>query len=455
MDTTAYLLIITVLSIILLLVLVIYIRIHAFVSLLLVSAAVGLAAGMPFRDLLRSIQDGMGGILGYIAIIVGLGAILGKLLEVSGGAETMAGYIVKTFGTKRSPWALVFVGFIISIPVFIDVGFIILVPIVYTLAKKSGLSVLHFAIPLLAGMAVTHSFIPPTPGPVAVSEILGAPLGLVIIFGTIAGIPTAILAGPIFGKYIGRKIIAGPPEYLETTVQKDLSGSRKDFFMVLFVIMLPLVLILGASVFDVLVKKDVIPQENYMAKLFQFLGHPFSALAIATLVAVYFLGIRKGFKGKQIMKFSDRALAPAGLIILVTGAGGVFKQILIESGAGEALAEILLSNRTAPVFLAYLLAVIIRVTQGSATVAMITSAGMMAPIMQEMAISDESRAIIVIAIASGATMLSHVNDSGFWLVSKYLGLSEKQTLQSWTVMESIISVAGFTASLLLYFFFSS
>ena len=450
MDTTIYLLIITLLSIILLLVLIIYFRIHAFVSLLLVSAAVGLAAGMPFKDLLKSIQDGMGGILGYIAIIVGLGAILGKLLEISGGAEAMAGYIVRRFGTRRAPWALVFIGFIVCIPVFIDVGFIILVPIVYTLARKSGLSVLHYAIPLLAGMAVTHSFIPPTPGPVAVSEILGAPLGWVIIIGTIAGIPTAIVAGPFFGRYISRRIIVGPPEFVESAPHKDLSENRKDFFMALFVIMLPLLLILASTVFDVLAKNKYISEENYMVNLFRFLGHPFSALAIATLVAAYFLGIRKGFKGRQIMKFSDKALAPAGLIILVTGAGGVFKQILIESGAGEALAGILLSYRIAPIVLAYLLAVIIRVTQGSATVAMITSAGMIGPVIQEMQISDAHRAIIVIAIASGATMLSHVNDSGFWLVCKYLGMTEKQTLQSWTVMETIISVTGFAAACLLY-----
>ncbi len=450
MDTTIYLLVITLLSIILLLVLIIYFRIHAFVSLLLVSAAVGLAAGMPFQDLLKSIQDGMGGILGYIAIIVGLGAILGKLLEISGGAETMAGYIVKSFGTKNAPWALVFAGFIISIPVFIDVGFIILVPIVYTLAKKSGLSVLHYAIPLLAGMAVTHSFIPPTPGPVAVSEIIGAPLGWVIIFGTIAGVPTAILAGPVFGKYIGRKINVGPPEYIESAARKDLSGSRKDFYMALFVIILPLLLILTSSVFDVLVKKEHISEENYTVKLLRFLGHPFSALAIATLIAAYFLGIRKGFKGKQIIKFSDRALAPAGLIILVTGAGGVFKEILIESGAGEAFAKMLLSYHIAPIVLAYILAAIIRITQGSATVAMITSAGLISPVIQGMPISDAHRAIIVIAIASGATILSHVNDSGFWLVSKYLGMTEKQTLQSWTVMETIVSVTGFAAAFLLY-----
>lgn len=451
MDNTVYLLIITVCSILLLLVLVMRWKVHAFIALLLASTFVGLAAGMPFMELIRSLQEGMGNILGFIAIVVGLGAILGKLLEVSGGAETLAHHIIKAFGEKKSNWALMLTGFIVSIPVFLDVGLIILVPIVYALAKKSGKSLLQFAIPLLAGMAVTHSFIPPTPGPVAVAEILNAPLGWMIFLGVIVGLPASIVAGPVFGKYIAQKIIVGPPDFVEYNKDKVLT-SKKDFFLILFIIVLPLFLILIATSFGMLVGMGKMSEDNYWVNLFQFLGHPFAALTIATLVAAYFLGIRKGYGAKELLEFSDKALAPAGLIILITGAGGMFKEILVESGAGEALAQIFITYNIAPIIMAYVIAVIIRVIQGSATVAMVTAAGMISPVMIGMDISDPMKALIGLAIAAGATILSHVNDSGFWLVKKYLGLTEKQTLQSWTVMETIISVTGFGIVLLLSLF---
>lgn len=425
---------------------------HAFLALLIASAFVGLAAGMPFMELINSIQEGMGDILGFIAIVVGLGAILGKMLEVSGGAETLAHYIIKGFGDKKSTWALMLTGFIVSIPVFFEVGFIILIPIAYALSNKSGLSLLHFTIPLVAGMAVTHAFIPPTPGPMAVAEILGAPLGWVIIFGVITGLPCAIIGGPVFGKYISKKIFLKPPEYMQIEENTKI-GTKKDFYTILVVIILPLFLILIATTFDMLVSRGMLSEENYWVNLFQFLGHPFSALTIATLVAAWFLGFKKGFNAKQLLEFSDKALAPAGLIILITGAGGVFKQILVQSGAGEALAQAFITYNFTPIVMAYIIACIIRVIQGSATVAMIAAAGMMAPIMTEMDLSDPMKALTGLAIAAGATILSHVNDSGFWLVKKYLGMTEKETLQSWTMMETIISITGFILILMISFFF--
>lgn len=452
MDQSVYLLLITIVSIVLLLALVIRFKIHAFISLLLVSAFVGVGAGMSYEEVLSSIQEGMGGILGFIAIIVGLGSIIGKLLEVSGGAGALARTIVGTFGTERTSWGLTLTGFIISIPVFLDVGFIILVPIVYALARKAGKSTLYYAIPLLAGLAVTHAFIPPTPGPTAVAEIMEVSLGWVIIFGFIAGIPAAVLAGPIFGKYIGSRIDLAPPDFSETGRDKAVPPEEKlDFFIILLVILLPLFLIVNATLFDLFRDHNIVSSDAAWIDLIQFIGHPFSALTIATLIAAWFLGYQKGFSGKEVLKFSDKALAPAGLIILVTGAGGVFKEILVDSGVGEALAQTMLAYNVAPVLLAYLLAVIIRITQGSATVAMITSAGMVAPMVGEFGLSSPERALLVIAIAAGSTILSHVNDSGFWLVNKYLGMTEKQTLQSWTVMETIISLTGFAVVVLLYY----
>lgn len=443
MDNTIYLLIITSLSILLLLVLVMRLKVHAFISLLLASAFVGLAAGMPFMELIASLQKGMGDILGFIAIVVGMGAILGKLLEVSGGAQTLAHHLMGAFGEKRSTWALMLTGFIVSIPVFLDVGFIILVPIIYALANRSGLSLLHFAIPLLAGMAVGHSFIPPTPGPVAVAQILDVPMGWMIGLGIIVGFPTAVVAGPVFGKYIAKKIVVGVPDFVEFEENK-IMGTKKDFFTILFIILLPIFLILLATTSDMLVRGGTLSEEEFWVNLFRFLGHPFIALTIATLVASYFLGFRKGYNAKQLLEFSDKALAPAGLIILITGAGGMFKEILVQSGAGEAMAQIFITYNVAPIIMAYLLAVIIRVVQGSATVAMVTSAGMMSPIIMQMDFSDPMKTLIGLSIAAGASILSHVNDSGFWLVKKYLGLTEKQTLQSWTMMETVVSIVGFT-----------
>jgi Gnt-I system low-affinity gluconate transporter len=452
LSSPLFLLLITLVAIVLLLLLVMRLKIHAFISLLIVSAFVGLGAGMGFEEVLTSIEEGMGGILGFIAVIVGLGSIIGKLLEVSGGAEALARNIIRIFGEERSSWGLTLTGFIISIPVFLDVGFIILVPIVYALARKAKRSTLFYAIPLLAGLAVTHAFIPPTPGPTAVAEIMDVSLGWVIIFGFAAGIPAAILAGPMFGKYIGSKIDVAPPDFSETPeTTEDVTEQKWDFFIILLVILLPLVLIVNATIFDMLQSGQVVAEESFWANIVQFIGHPFIALIIATLVAAYFLGYRKGFTGAEVLKFSDKALAPAGLIILVTGAGGVFKQILIDSGVGEALAQTILAYNVAPIVLAYLLAVIIRVTQGSATVAMITSAGMVAPIVSDFGLTSPEKALIVIAIAAGSTILSHVNDSGFWLVNKYLGLTEKETLRSWTVMETIISVTGFAMAILLYY----
>ncbi len=432
-----------------LLVMVLVLRIHAFIALLLVSIYVGLITGMPLETIYESVQNGMGGILGFVAIIVGVGSIFGQILESSGGAQQMAQRIVKTFGIEKSEWALTIIGFIIAIPIFLDVGFIILVPLIYSLSRSTGKSTLFFAIPLLAGLAVTHSFIPPTPGPVAVADILKAPLGMVILFGFIIGIPCAVVAGPIFGRHIAKKIHLHPPKLeigQESAIEKQFS-----LFSIIFSILLPLILIVAKTLFEFLVENGSL-ESNGVINAIVFLGHPFSALIIATFYAVIFLGLRGGFNKSQILEMANKALGPAGIIILVTGAGGVFKEILVDSGVGKSLAELMAEMPLSPLVLAYLLAVVIRVTQGSATVAMITAAGMIAPILELAGTSGAYNALTVIAIASGATILSHVNDSGFWLIGKYLGMTEKQTLRSWTVMETIISITGFVLTIVLSLF---
>lgn len=433
-----------------LLFLVLKLKLHAFVALLLVSILVGIASGMPLLGVIESIERGMASTLGYIATVVGLGAIFGQILEASGGAEAVARNLIGTFGKDKAPYALTIAGFIIAIPVFLDVGFVILVPVIYSLAKDAKKSVLYYGIPLCAGLAVTHAFIPPTPGPIAVADLIEANLGWVILLGTIVGIPTAIVAGPIFGKYIGNKIDAPVPDYLDVKESRDQS-TLPPFILIAAIIGLPLLLILASTLTSMLVKQEVI-SESFLTTVVEFLGHPFTALLIATLISLHFLGTARGFTKQQLMDFSGKALGPAGLIILVTGAGGVFKQVLIDSGIGESLANSITGSSLPPLLLAYVIAVVVRVTQGSATVAMITAAGIMAPVLPYFEVSDPGKALIVLAIAAGATILSHVNDSGFWLIGKYFGLTEKQTLQSWTVMETIISVVGFLICLLLSFF---
>ncbi|GMQ55879.1 gluconate transporter [Vallitalea sediminicola] len=453
MTNTTMLILITIAAIVLLLVLVLKFKIQAFIALLITSMFVGIATGMPLGDVISSIQNGMGSTLGFVATVVGLGAIFGQILESSGGAEALAQTMIKKFGKEKANWALVITGFFVAIPVFFDVGFIILVPIVYALAKDTKKSVLFYGIPLLAGLAVTHTFIPPTPGPVAVAEIVGADLGWVILFGFIIGIPTAIIAGPIFGKYIGKKINIAPPEFVNEADNKSRVNDNNlpSFGLIVSIIGVPLVLILLNTLTDVLVKKQVIT-EGFLVELLKFLGHPFVALTIATLLALYLLGVKRGFSKNELLNLSSKALAPAGLIILVTGAGGVFKQMLIDSGVGNMMAESIAKSSLPPIVLAYILAVVVRITQGSATVSMITAAGIMAPVLTVFNLGAPDRALIVLSIASGATILSHVNDSGFWLVGKYFGMNEAQTLKSWTMMETIISVCGFVGAVVISLF---
>lgn len=447
-----YILFIVSSAVALLLLMVLKLKISAFIALLITSIYVGIVAGMPLENITRSIQDGMAGTLGFVATVVGLGAIFGQMLESSGGAESLAHYLIKKFGKEKAPWAMMFTGFLVAIPVFFDVGFIILVPIVYALARDTKRSLLYYAIPLLAGLAVTHSFVPPTPGPVAVADIINAQLGWVILMGIILGIPTAIIAGPIFGKYISKKIFIESPFDTDADVKEFNAEDYPSFRMIFIIISIPLILILINTFTELFVSKGYV-NESIITEVLKFLGHPFSALIIATLVAIYFLCIRRGIDKQRILDLSTHALGPAGIIILITGAGGVLKEVLIDSGIGTIMAESMAGSPLPPILLAWVLAAVVRITQGSATVAMITAAGIIAPIITEFNLNDPQRALIVIAIASGATLLSHVNDSGFWLVSKYLGMNEKQTLQSWTVMESIIAVCGLIFTLIASLFF--
>jgi len=434
-----------VIGIAILLFLILKLRIHAFVALLIGSIVVGLIAGLDANQIISTIQKGMGGTLGFVATVVGLGAIFGGILEASGGAKAIADFMVSKFGLKKAPAAMVVSGFLIAIPVFFDVAFIILVPMMYALQRRTGKSLLLYAIPLLAGLAITHAFIPPTPGPIAVADIIDVDLGWVILMGFIAGIPTALIAGLWFGRHISKIIFVAAPEEIEDGTTPNLPPIGQT----LMIIGLPIILILlntmvTAGTFGI--------TSTTILQLISLVGHPFSALIIANLLAWYFFGLKKGFTKDQLLKISTKSLAPAGTIILLTGAGGVFKQVLTDTGAGELLANSL-SNAGIPVLaFAFISAAIVRIVQGSSTVAMITAAGLVSPLLANAELNPMQLACMVIAIASGASIFSHVNDSGFWLVGQYLGITEKQTFRSWTVMTTILAFVGMLTVSLVYVF---
>ncbi|MFN6943797.1 MAG: GntP family permease [Cytophagaceae bacterium] len=431
-----------------LLILILWLKIQAFLSLLIASIVVGLLAGMPPETILMSIKKGMGDTLGFVATVVGLGAIFGAILENSGGISSLAAYVINKTGNKFISYVLMGVSLLIAIPVFFDVAFIILVPVIYAFQKKTGKSLLLYGIPLLAGLAVAHSFIPPTPGPVAVADILNVNLGTVMLAGILTAIPCAILSGPVFAKFIAEKIFVTAPNQPDPEEKSTPPSPGAIAAIILF----PIVLILLNSLINSTLMRDFAISSGIKSWM-GMLGHPFSALILANLLAWYFLGIKRGYTKNQLLTISTNSLTPAGIIILITGAGGVFKQILTETGAGIMLAESMTDMGIPIIVFAFLVSAIMRIIQGSATIAMITSASMTAALLETANLIDFQKALLVISIASGATILSHVNDSGFWLVSKYFNISVGQTLQSWTIMTTIIAFVGLASVLFLNSFF--
>ena len=423
-----------------LLVLVLKAKTPPFFALILIALLAGLALGLSPTDVIASIQNGMGGVLGFIAVVVGLGAMLGAILEHSGGIQALADRLGKG-SVKSVPWKMSLLGTIVAIPVFFDVALVILIPLVLRLAKALRRTALYVAGPLLAGLAAAHAFIPPTPGPIAVAALLDADLGLVILAGLLAAIPAVAIGGPIFAR---SQFSQALPETVSTeptdqTGEEDSSG----LVAALLALALPIVLVASGTILNLSLGEAAVPP------LVRFVSHPFVALLIS--LGLYYVYANRALKlsADDLNTASMKALEPAGAVVLVTGAGGAFKQVLIDSDAGARIAEMAASMNISVLIFAFLIAVLVRVVQGSATVAMITAAGFTAPLLQVAGISDFDRALTVVAIAGGATVLSHVNDSGFWLVSRYLNLSVSETLRSWTVISTLVGTTGFLVALLL------
>ena len=432
-------------GLILLLVLIIRFRWQAMIAILVGAITIGLAAGMPFEQIVASVNDGMGNTLKGIALLVGLGSMFGAILEISGGAQTLAVTMVNRFGDRKAAWALGLTGLVIAMPVFFDAGLIILIPLAFSLAKRTSRSSLYYAIPLLAGLAVGHAFIPPTPGPVLVATMLGVDLGWVIIVGLVCGFFAMIVAGPVWGAYCGKKYFIPVPEHVAS--QPDIDTSKlPSFATVVLIILIPLVLIILKSV------AGVVDAMEPMREVINFLGEPFVALTIATLVAMFLLGYRNGYSSKELERVMTKSLEPVGLILLVTACGGVLRYILQYSGLGEIIGGAVASASLPMVVVAFVVAALVRISVGSATVAMTMAAGIIAAMPEIASLSPLHLACITASVAGGATVCSHFNDSGFWLVKTLVGMDEKTTLRTWTVMETLVGVTGFIVALVISIF---
>ena len=429
----------------LLLLLIIKFKIHAMLSILIGAVTIGLVAGMPFSEIVTAVDDGIGNTLKGIELLVGLGSMFGAILEASGGAQTLAVTMVKKFGDKKAAWALGITGLVIAMPVFFDAGLIILIPLAFSLAKRTKRSSLFYVVPLLAGLAVGHAFIPPTPGPVLVATMLNVDLGWVILVGIFCGTCAMIVAGPIWGSICGRKYDVPVPEHVAN--QEDFDESKlPSFGTVVGIILIPLVLIVCKSL------AGVIPALSGIEPILTFLGQPFMALLLATLVAMFLLGKKHGYTLPELEKIMTKSLEPTGLILLVTACGGVLRYMLQYSGLGDVIGNAVASANLPLVLVAFLVAALVRICVGSATVAMTMAAGIIAAMPGIAELSPMYLACVTAAVAGGSTVCSHFNDSGFWLVKSLVGLDEKTTLKTWTIMETLVGGVGFLVAFVISFF---
>ena len=418
-------------------------RVHPFIALTLAAGFLGLTSGMPVDKVMKSFQDGFGGVLGFVGIVLGLGTMLGKMMAESGGADRIARTLIDAFGRERVHWAMMFAAFLVGIPLFFEIGFVLLIPLVFIVARRTGVSLIRIGIPLLAGLSVVHGLVPPHPGPLLAIGVFNADIGKTIFYGLIVGLPTAMIAGPIFGKFISKYVPGeASPELMEQLAREPEARELPGFGITLITVLLPVALMLLKTFADV-----ALDEKNIVRQWMDFIGHPITALLAALLLSLYTFGTARGFTAKQIMKFVDDSLAPTAAIVLIIGAGGGFKQMLVASGVGNAIGQMALHAQVSPILLAWLVAGLIRIATGSATVATITGAGIVAPLATM--VPGVNRELLVLATGAGSLILSHVNDAGFWLVKQYFNMSVAETFKTWTVMETLISVVAIVFIMLL------
>lgn len=442
MTTDARLLLCALVAVVALIVLIARFKLHPFIALISVSLALGVAAGMPLAAAVKALQDGVGSTLGFIAIVVGLGTMLGKIMAESGAATSIATTLIARFGEQRVHWAIMVVAFIVGIPVFFQVGFVLLIPLVFTIASRTGLSLVRIGIPLVAGLSVVHGMLPPHPAAMLAVTAYNADVGRTILYGLLVGLPTAALAGPVYATWIAPRIALPADNPLARQLEGETVKEMPGFGISLFTVLVPVILILLASLGDI-----TLAEGTPLRSGLHFVGNTIVALLLALLFSFWSLGRPRKFTRDELMKFCNDCLGPTATILLVIGAGGGFNQVLVQSGVGAAIADLALGSHTSPLLLAWAVATLIRVATGSATVAMTTAAGIVAPIAA--ARPGTSPELLVLATGAGSLMLSHVNDAGFWLIKEFFNMTVPQTLKTWTVAETIIGVAGLSFTLLL------
>jgi Gnt-I system high-affinity gluconate transporter len=435
-------LIIVLLGICLLLFLILVLKFNSFLSFVIVSLAVALAEGMPIDKAVVSIENGIGSTMAYIVMILCFGAMLGKLVSESGAAQKITSQLVKAFGIKNIQLALMMTGFIVGISLFYDVGFFIMIPLIFTIAASTGLPLLYVGLPMLAALSVTHGYLPPHPAPTAITAMFNADLGKTMVYGIIVAVPAIIISGPILSRALS-KIDAKPlQEFIsqKPLKEEELPGFWTSFFSAL----LPVILIGISTIAGFILEKD-----NIVRKILGYLGNPVIAMMLSVLFAVFTLGMARGRKIPEIMNSLTHSVLSITTIMLLIAGAGALKQVLVDSGVSNYIGELLSKSNLSPLFLGWLIATVLRFCVGSATVAGITTAGIVLPMVSGTAVTPE---LMVLAIGSGSLMLGHVNDGGFWLFKEYFNLSVKDTLRTWTIMETSIGITGLAGVMLLSLF---
>jgi len=429
-------------GILVLLFLIIKFEIPAFIALVIVAIGIGVAQGMDLELVMQTVQKGIGSTLGYLALVLGFGAMLGEIIAQSGAARQIADKLIGAFSPKNMHWALVLTGFIIGIPLFYSVGFVMLIPLIFSLGRTTKQPLMYLAIPMCAALSVTHGFLPPHPAPTAISVIYEADLSLVFLYGLILAVPTVIIAGPIYSKTLG-KIKAKMPEGLFKNIDNE-TGPKPDFGISLFTALAPVILMSIAAIV-----KLTLPEGTAFYKFISFIGDPVIALLIALLLSIFTLGLNQGRKMKELANMISDSTKGIAMILLIIGAGGALKQVLVDSGLSQFIISSLDGVDINPLVLAWLVAAALRISLGSATVAALTAAGIVTPLLGSTSVSPE---LLVIATGAGSLTCSQVNDTGFWMFKEYFGLSIIDTFKTWTVMETIVSVIGLAGVLLFDIF---
>ncbi|WP_431835513.1 GntP family permease [Cellulomonas sp. Y8] len=422
--------------------LIVWVKLHPFLALMLGAGVLAVAAGLPYVDAFTSFTEGLGTTVAGVGILIALGAIIGKMLIDSGGADQIVDSILARTPVQRLPWAMAFAAFIIGIPLFFEVGVVLLIPVVMLVARRSKVSMIVVGIPALAGLSALHGLVPPHPGPLIAIDALGADLGLTLGLGLLVSIPTVAIAGPLLAKPMARWVPLDPPTEILGASDRADDARRPSFATALTVVLLPVVLMLARTLAETVGFED-----SGFGQVLDFVGTPLVALLITALVSLVLLGTRQGRDRSMVSKLVDSSFAPIASILLIVGAGGGFKQTLVDSGVGDVIAKGLANAPISPLLAAWLVAVLIRVATGSATVATVTAAGIVAPLAE--GLSPTHVALMVLAIGAGSVFLSHVNDAGFWLVKEYFKMTVGQTFKTWSLMECVLSVTALVVVLLL------